>query len=396
VCVSLEVFEERAKLVIEHFKGLEAKKALVVHHDDADGICSGAIVKRAFERRGLLLRAVCIEKLIPEAISAIHSERRGLVVYADLGSGHASEISRTATKGDVVVILDHHEVQVSEEPNVHHLNLSLFGFDGDRDFSASTCAYLFAKTLDRDNVDLACLAYVGSMEIPGETSGLNRLALEDALMTGDAVRRGNKVFLKKLDMEASKLFSTLQVLGPVGYYRGGPSLGLKLCTGEDVDEALKVAGELEELRKDANRRLLQRLRVEGLNKMRRVQWFSAGQEFLGMGTKVLGSFCSYASYQRSIVDPDKYLIGMMDMPSIIPELTTLRGTYTKVSVRAPDKLRAGIERGMAPSSALVLSRSCEGFGSADGHAAAASAVIERGREMELVDKFDRLASDWKP
>lgn len=396
ISVSLEDFEKKVKLVTRVLESSKEKTAMVIHHDDADGICSGAVVKRALEKMGFSLKTVCLEKLIPEVISTIHSKRRGLIVYTDLGSGHAQEISRMNSKCDMVIILDHHEVQVSEDPNIHHLNLSLFGFDGGRDFSASTCAYLFAKSMDPENSDLSYLAYVGSIEIPGEPSGLNRLALEDALMTNEASKKGNKILLSRLDIDASKLFSTLQILGPVGYYKGGPTIGLKLCMGENVDEALKVAGELESLRKDANRKLLQRLRSGALNKRIRIQWFSAGEEFAEMGTKVLGSFCSYASYQRSVVDPGKYLIGMMYMPSLIPELMTLKGNYTKVSVRAPYELKLEIEKGRAPSSALVLSRSCEGFGSADGHAVAASAVIESGRERELVDNFEKFVDLWVP
>lgn len=392
--MSLEEFEVRAKSAIRCLEGIEKRSALLVHHDDADGICSGAIVKRALERRGFSVKSICLEKLIPEAISAIHSERRGLVVYADLGSGHADEISVANSEGDLVIILDHHEVKPSKGPEVHHLNLTLFGFDGDRDFSASTCSYLFATTLDPGNLDLAYLAYVGGIEIPGEASGLNRLALEDALRASEVSERGGKLILRRLNMYADKLFSTLQILGPVGYYRGGPSLGIGLCFGEGVERALDMAEELEELRRSANRELLQRLKGGGLRKLKRVQWFDAEDVFTGMGTKVLGSFCSYASYQRSIVDQDKYLIGMMEMPREIPDLMELGKSYTKASVRAPEKLRRDVKLGKAPSSAAALSRSCEGFGSADGHAVAASAVIERGREEELVERFEEFVKAW--
>ena len=43
--MQLEEFNEKADKAIEELKAAKPKEAMIIHHDDADGLCSAAITK---------------------------------------------------------------------------------------------------------------------------------------------------------------------------------------------------------------------------------------------------------------------------------------------------------------------------------------------------------------
>lgn len=367
-------------------------EALIVHHDEADGICSAAITLKALEDTGFEVKPVCLEKLYPETVEEIYRESCfNLIVFTDIGGAHASLISEVNKSRIPTLILDHHKPEKPSTPSVFNLSPDLYGLNGD-EISASTVAYMFAKKVSDEVKKLAHLALIGSAEIPGSISGLNLEATWDALTQGLVEPSGRNDFKVKAmgkPLSYRRLSSILSVLGSVGYYRGGPSIGLKVCLEGLTPEAEEAALRFEEERKIANRRLLWKLRREGLRIERYTQWFHSRDNYKGMGVKVIGSFCSYLRYQRSIVKPNLYLLGFMYMPREIPGFKPLRGDYTKVSGRLPKPLEEEVKKGDKPALSEVLPEACRrhgGFG--DGHAAAASGVILRGEERGFIRDFD--------
>jgi hypothetical protein len=183
----------------------------------------------------------------------------------------------------------------------------------------------------------------------------------------------------------------LNVLGSVGYYRGGPQLGVSACIKGFDKQILETAKGLEEERKHANQRMMEKIRNGGLTQMKNVQWFHAKENYKGMSGKVVGSFSSYLSYQR-FVNPVKYLIGMMNVPPEVPGWGRLPSPLVKVSGRVPKPLTKMVENGKRPPLSTILPDSCEkvgGFG--DGHTVAASGVFPIGREEAFLETLDALA-----
>lgn len=369
---------ERAAGLVRRRRG----EALLVFHDDADGISAGAIAYEALRRAGWSVRPVCVEKLMDQVIRRVHEVAQDLVVYVDIGSPHADRISE-ANRGRLpVIILDHHDPVEVNDPTVINVNPELHGLEGERDASGSVVTYLFAKVLDGGNRDLAPIAMVGLQEIPKPGGPL----VEE--VEGDARASGRKV-------DVRTTFRVLQVLGSAGYYRGGPAAGLRACIEGLSEEVVKMAERLEEERRRANRRMLAILRREGLRKLKHVQWFDSRGVFRGMGTKVIGTFCSYLSYQRGLVDQDKYLVGLMEMPGEIPGLMRLEGRWTKVSMRVPEGLRASVEAGRLPGLGELAARVARELGGVgDGHKFAASAVIPAGREREFLEAVDNYIESF--
>ena len=391
--MSYNKFEEKAKRAISEMKSLGATEAIVVHHDDADGLCSAAITKKALEREGFKVKTFCLEKIYPEVVQNLHQKSGQLIFYVDIGSAHADYISECNQGRNLVIILDHHDPRPASDPKLYDLNLEHFGFKGETDFSGATCCYLFAKLLNIENIDLSYLALIGSCEIPGGFSGLNEAVLEESLKNG-IVKPVRKTFeIAKFGVRIDKFFSMLQILGAAGYYEGGPTLGIEACLNGLSEEIERKVEELENRRKAVNKRLLAILYRQRLRETDHIQWFDAGDLYTGMGSKVIGQFCSFLSYQARLVKSDKYIIGFMNLQPEIPGWGRLKQPLAKASVRTPKVLKKLIDDGKMPGAVEMLVEASKGFGIADGHQYAANVVLPRDRKGELIEKAERFLSE---
>ncbi len=390
----LDHFLSRLERVRDEVQRSGLKEAVILHHDEADGLTSGALAKLAFERLGFTTRLICLDKLYPEVLRDVERGNRRVIVFADLGSGHIGWMTEYNRSENMLVILDHHDTTESNDPHVYSLNPILDGFSGERDVSAATVAYFFAKFVDPRLSKFAHIAMVGAAEVPGDPEGLNRIMVRDAFEQGlaKASKSDFKVEVEGFQYSRSRLSTVLNVLGSVGYYRDGPMVGVDACLKGFSDETVALAKKLEDERKEANQRMLQLIKSEGLRKEKMVQWFHAKDNYAGMSGKVVGSFCSYLRFQ-GIVDQSKYLVGMMNIPAEIPGWGKLPAPLVKASARAPRVLSAMIERGEKPPLSKILSQACRtagGFG--DGHSVAASGVFPVGKENVFLSELDRTAA----
>ncbi|MEM3769877.1 MAG: DHH family phosphoesterase [Candidatus Bathyarchaeia archaeon] len=388
--MSLQDFERYATNVISILRKEAPKEAIIVHHDDADGLCSAAITQKALEREGIKTKIFCLEKVYAEVIEDVHLKTGQTIFYVDIGSSHADLISEFNKGRNLTIILDHHDPKVSKDPKVLDLNLENFGFRGETDFSGATCCYLFVKALSRDNSDLGYLALVGSCEIPEGFKAINRIVLEESLKAGIVQKKGKNFEITQLKVNVDNLFSKLQILGAAGYYEDGPDLGIRACI-EGIDpEIEKKINVLERRRKEANRKLLGMLYRERLKETERIQWFDAGDTYAGMGTKVIGQFCSFLSYQARLIKPNKYILGFVNVPPEIPKWGKLKEKFVKASVRVPKTMQQLIDSRKLPGAVNLLEKASEGFGMADGHQYAANVVLPANRKMEILENAERI------
>lgn len=388
--MQLEDFKSKANQAIKELKAVKPKEAVIVYHDDADGLCSAAITKRALEREGIKVKTFCLEKVYTEVIGDVHSKSGQTVFYVDIGSAHADLIAEYNKGRNLTVILDHHDPKPSKDPKVLDLNLEHYGFRGETDFSGATCCYLFAKVLSESNVDLSYLVLVGSCEIPDGFMGINKIVLEEALKNGVIRQKGKSFEIIKLKMRVDAFFSKLQILGAVGYYDGGPEIGINACLEGLSKEAEDKVNVLEARRKEANRRVLGRFYRERLKETEHIQWFDAGDMYAGMGTKVIGQFCSFLSYQTRLIKPDKYILGFVNVPSEIPGWGKLEEKFVKASVRVPKTMQTLIDSGKLPGAVNFLDRASEGFGLADGHQYAASVILPIDKKQMLIENAGKI------
>jgi len=394
VPMSHEEFGRRVAIAISELKQTKPKEIVLVHHDDGDGLCSAAVTKAALEREGYRVKTFCLEKIYPEVVESLHEGMCKTIFYMDIGSSHADFISECNNSRNLTIILDHHDPLPARDPRVHDLNLEHHGFRGENDFSGATCCYLFAKALNEGNADLSYLALVGSCEIPEGLTGLNKVVLDEAINNSVVRVEGKKIEIVKFGTRIEDLFSKLQILGPVGYYEGGPELGIQACLEGVTDRVKRKIDELEEWRKEANKRVLARLYRERLKETDHIQWFDAGDMYRGMGTKVIGQFCSFLSYQARLIKPNKYIIGVVNVPPDIPGWGKLKETFVKASVRVPKNLQTLIDQRKMPGAVDLLIKASEGFGVADGHQYAANIVVPVDKKEALIKNAEKFIGTY--
>jgi single-stranded-DNA-specific exonuclease len=178
---------EAARLILEH-----AEKGDAIHlhsHVDADGISAGGIMGKALLRAGAKFR-LRLERWMDEKVAdRIAEDDAALTVFTDMGSGYLDLLGERLTRRDVI-ILDHHQPVAEVPPNFVHVNPHTHGIDGTRDISGSGVAYFAAKEMNRENIDLACLAVVGALgdlqdkNKERKLGGANRVIVEDAVASG--------------------------------------------------------------------------------------------------------------------------------------------------------------------------------------------------------------------
>lgn len=151
---------------------------------------------------------------------------------------------------------------------------------------------------------------------------------------------------------------------------------------------------LERERMEANKRLLAILYKNGLEETKYIQYFDSKNIFSSMGSKVLGSFCSYISYQKRLIKLDKYILGYMDLLDEIPGFGRLDERLVKVSVRIPERLKKAVEESRMPSAIDILAAAEDVGEFSDGHEFAASCIVPKERFEEFISGLDKLVEDW--
>jgi single-stranded-DNA-specific exonuclease len=154
---------EAMETAIREVKKWPGKDVQIFHHNDADGLSSGAILTRAFERQGFEIRRFCLEKPYPTVLKKVYEQEGSILIFADFAGRIAPMLSELNRERNLTLILDHHVAEASTDQKVHNLDPDLYGLKGDRDISASTTCYLFARTLDSANRDMAHIAAVGAV-----------------------------------------------------------------------------------------------------------------------------------------------------------------------------------------------------------------------------------------
>lgn len=400
--------EEFLKEIREGIKRMQAAGSdiTLVHHNDADGLTSAAVLETAFLRAGYSVKRICIERVHPPIVARIHQESPSTIFYVDLGAQAAPEISEANQGRRTTLILDHHHPNQPTDPKVLNIATEFFGLSGDMDISASTAAYFFALEMDERNRDLAYIAVLGAVgdELDRE-GGLikeNRDALMDALEQNqvrfevDANGKEQYELLLFGDpIPMMPLAISVTTLGGVGYYSGGPDLGVRVCLEGFFPEAQRQLDELRQTQQDAYQATTERLMRDGFQETENIQWFTVGDDFSPMGVKIIGEYC-WDIRNEDFVDPTKYIVGFQNMAPEIPGLGAFEWSQTKASMRLPTPLERKIliDRTMPGLSYLVPEAARQVGGSIDAcHDYTAATIVDIGAEEALVLAMDKLVAD---
>ena len=377
------------------------KTVQVFHHNDADGLTSGAILTRALERQGFEVRRFCLEKPYPAVLKKVYEQEGSVIIFADFAGRIAPLLSDLNHGRNLTLILDHHVAEASTDPRVVNLDPDLFGLKGDRDISGSTTCYLFAVTMDPVNRDMAHIATVGAVGdgffVDGQLVSQNREVALEAVQQGRIEIRkqetGEQYLLtsSKGQIPCTEHGDYLDILGGVGYYQKGPDLGVRVCLEGVSPESDRVVEELKAVRTRIFEEEIARLRAGALKQAPHIQWFHVEKRFFPMGVKMIGAFCD-AIRTTDLIDPQKYLAGFQIIPDEIPGFGTIRFNEVKISMRVSPSMEGEIRAGRAMGLNILLPEATDrlgGFSDAC-HSLTAATTVAIGKEEKLIEEMEKI------
>lgn len=351
-----DTFKSELKNAVKFVESGSFKEAILLHHNDTDGLCSGAIINKALQRRQIDVRRFSLEKPYPEALQKIFDGQLiaegQLVVFADFGSGMLDQISGINKGRYKILVLDHHDVCEINDPTVFVLNPLEHGYSGN-DASASVVSYLFAVALNGWNEDLSDIGLLGAVGdgflVKNELQSLNQVPFIQAqklkLVSDKEVN-----LLSGGEFKATQLAASLDALGSIGYFRGGTDIAVKGLIDKDFAGISYLAEPFIIEMEDRFKKTLAEIKIE---KKGRVEWFDLGDSFSDYGVKTVGLLCQRIR-DMGITDPGCYILGAQRVPKEIPGIGKLEQDIVKVSMRVPPALARKIEAGEAPPLTQIL------------------------------------------
>ncbi len=386
---------------IEQVRQWPRKTVQLFHHNDSDGLTSGAILTRAFERQGFKVQRFCLEKPYPAVLSKVFEQQGSLLVFADFAGRIAPMLSDLNRGRNLTLILDHHVAERSTDPTVINLDPDLFGLKGDRDISASTACYLFAVTMDSANRDMAYMATVGAVGdgffVDGRLVSQNRdVALEAAQQGRIEIQQhdaGEHYLIKGSagNMSVAAFGDYLDVLGGVGYYQQGPDMAVRVCLDGPSADSDRMLADLKAVRTRAFDEEIGRLKSGGLQQAQDIQWFHVQKRFFPMGVKMIGAFCD-AIRETDLIDPRKYLAGFQVIPDQIPGFQDLSFNEVKISMRVSPYMEGEIRASRAMGLNVLLPEATTrlgGFSDAC-HSLTAATTVAIGKEELLIEEMEKI------
>jgi len=183
-----EKFQHLLNSAAKEFGQIDKNEIIrVVSHLDADGLSSAAVLIKTLSQDNRRYSLSTVHQLDEEVLKQLSNESYNYIFFTDLGSGQFKLIQKYLS-AKKVFILDHHQLEdVYVGENIVHVNPYLAEINGSKEVSGSGVTYLFAKSLNKANMNLAYIAIIGAMGDMQEDKGFERLnseILEDAKKTG--------------------------------------------------------------------------------------------------------------------------------------------------------------------------------------------------------------------
>jgi single-stranded-DNA-specific exonuclease len=184
----------------------------IVSHYDADGLCAGGILSRAFLRNNRPFHTTIAHQIDGALVDMLSKQPAAWTVFSDMGSGALDLVEKLPSR---VVIIDHHQ-PLRESRTAVQLNCHLWGIDGTFEACASTLALMAAVSLDEANWDLAgvaCAGAIGDRQHQPAWKGLN------AEIMAFSEKAGHLRTRKGLVLEGQDLLGALS-MNNEPYFRG--------------------------------------------------------------------------------------------------------------------------------------------------------------------------------
>jgi len=255
--------------------------------------------------------------------------------------------------------------------------------------------------MDPDNKDMAPIAALGAVAdgffVDGRLVSQNREAALEAVRQGKMEirehERGEQYVLKQPrgDTLCTDEGDYLDVLGGVGYYQGGPEMGIQVALEGRTTESDRMVEELKTVRTRVFDEEIKRIKSGEMKQTPHIQWFHVQKRFFPMGVKMIGAFCD-AIRETDLIDPRKYLAGFQVIPDEIPGFGAITFNEVKISMRVAPPMEGEIRAGRAMGLNVFLPEATSklgGFSDAC-HTLTAATTVAIGKEEELIEEMELI------
>ena len=191
------------------------KSVKIISHNDTDGITSAAIMAKTLQRLDIPFSIIILKQLEKEEIYKLPENE--VLLFLDLGSSSLQDITKLKTD---VFVIDHHEIPGEIPLNITLINPHKFK---EEDISGAGLTYLFAKTINLENKDLANLAVLGMVGdmLDREIGKLNNTILNDAELI---IKKGLLLYPATRPINKTLEYSSIYIPGVTGNSRGAINL----------------------------------------------------------------------------------------------------------------------------------------------------------------------------
>lgn len=166
------------KLSQEFLELTKDKPVRIISHHDTDGITAAAIMAKALKRLDKKFSVRIVKNLEEDTVrKELERNEREILIFTDLASGSLDYFRMLKSP---IFILDHHQIEKDKlNSQIKIINPHLFA---EEEVSGAGLAYLFAKSLSKDNLDLSRLAIIGMIgdRLEGNISKIYQQILNDS------------------------------------------------------------------------------------------------------------------------------------------------------------------------------------------------------------------------
>lgn len=137
----------------EFLSKIKDREIHIISHFDTDGITSAAIIINTLKRLDKRFNITIVKNLSPNTISQLPEDKT--LLFLDLASNSLNYLKE---RNQDIFIIDHHEITQEIPENISIINPQLHKQE---EISSAGLCYLFSKSIDIQNKDLASLGVVG-------------------------------------------------------------------------------------------------------------------------------------------------------------------------------------------------------------------------------------------
>jgi len=175
------MLKEVEGFVKEFLEFSKDKPIRIISHYDTDGITSAAILIKTLKRLDKKFSVKIVKGLEEHIIKKeLLRQPKEVIVFSDLASGSLDYFQDLK---EPIFILDHHEIDKTKlNDKIKIINAHLTDTPKDNEATGAGICYLFAKTINPENQDLAPLAIIGMIGDRHESnlSKINQQIVSDA------------------------------------------------------------------------------------------------------------------------------------------------------------------------------------------------------------------------